>query len=120
MSPSSEAGRIKMYQVLYASTVGSLIYAMICTRLDIAQVVGVVSRFMGNLGGEHCNIVKRILRYIKGTSGVALRYKGSKPIVRGYVDSDFASDLDKRKCTTSYVFTIARGQQVSYPSYKML
>ena len=41
-------------------------------------------------------------------SNVALCYRGSKFTVRGYVDSDFAGDLDKRKSNTSYVFTLAR------------
>ncbi|KAH9671138.1 hypothetical protein KPL70_017236 [Citrus sinensis] len=59
--------------------------------------------------------VKRILRYIRGTSDVALCYGGSEFTVRGYVDSDFAGDLDKRKSTTGYVFTLA-GATVSWVS----
>ncbi|RDX72696.1 hypothetical protein CR513_47771, partial [Mucuna pruriens] len=105
ISPSSEEERMEMSRVSYASAVGSLVYAMICTRPDFAQVVGVVSKFMGNPSKEHCND----LRYIKGTSGVALCYGGSELLVRGYVDSDFAGDVDKRKSTTGYVFTIAGG-----------
>ena len=46
MSPSNEAERIEMSRVPYASAVGSLMYAMICRRPDIAQAVGVLSRFM--------------------------------------------------------------------------
>ncbi|KAH9722964.1 Integrase catalytic domain-containing protein [Citrus sinensis] len=76
-------------------------------RSDIAQAVGAVSRYMANPGGEHWITVKRILRYIRGTSDVALCYGGSEFTVRGYVDSDFAGDLDKRKSTTGYVFTLA-------------
>ena len=49
------------------------------------------------------------MRYIKGTSDVALCYGGSKFTVRGYVDSDFAGDLEKRKSTTGYMFTIVGG-----------
>ena len=90
-------------------------FAMICTRPDIAQAVGVVSRYMTNLGREHWKSVKRILRYIKGTSDVALCYGESEYTVGGYVDSDFAGDLDKRKSTTGYVFTLA-GAAVSWVS----
>ena len=79
--------------ILYASAVGSLMYAMIYTRPHIAQAVGVVSHFTGNLGKEHWNAIKRIHRYIKGTSSVALCFGGSEFIVRGHVDSDFASDI---------------------------
>jgi hypothetical protein len=49
------------------------------------------------------------LRYIKGTSNVALCYRGSEVTVRGYVDSDFAGDLEKRKSTTGYMFIITEG-----------
>ena len=95
-----------MSRVPYASAVGSLMFAMVCTRLDIAHAVGVVSRYMANPGREHWNVVKRILRYIKGTSDVALYYGGSDLTVRGYVDSDFVGDLDKSK---SVVFILASG-----------
>ncbi|KAK1410847.1 hypothetical protein QVD17_37388 [Tagetes erecta] len=46
-SPKSEDERAEMAKVSYASAVGSLLYAMVCTRPDIANAVGVVSRFMG-------------------------------------------------------------------------
>ncbi|KAH9770304.1 hypothetical protein KPL71_012330 [Citrus sinensis] len=113
MCPSNEAERKEMSRVPYASAVGSLMFAMICTRPDIAQAVGAVSRYMANPGGDHWIVVKRILRYIRGTSDVALCYGGSEFTVKGYVDSDFAGDLDKRKSTTGYVFTLA-GAAVSW------
>jgi len=109
MSPSNEAERMEMSRVLYASAVGSLMFAMICTRPDIAQAVGGASRYMANPGREHWNTIKRILRYIKGTSDAALCYEGSEFTVRGYVDSDFASNLEKRKSITGYVFIITGG-----------
>ncbi|KAH9660405.1 hypothetical protein KPL70_024186 [Citrus sinensis] len=93
--------RFNMYDL------GSLMFAMICTRPDIAQAVGAVNRYMANPGGEHWITVKRILKYIKRISNVALCYGGSEFTVKGYVDSDFAGDLDKRKSTTGYVFTLA-------------
>ncbi|KAE8673431.1 hypothetical protein F3Y22_tig00111783pilonHSYRG00232 [Hibiscus syriacus] len=85
MSPSSEEERMEMSRVPYASAVGSLMFAMKCTRPDIAQGVGVVSRYMANPGKEHWNTVKRILRYIKGTSNVALYYGGSNLLINGWV-----------------------------------
>ncbi|KAE8718614.1 Detected protein of confused Function [Hibiscus syriacus] len=111
MSPSSEEERMKMSQVQYASAVGSLMFGMICTRPDITQAVGVVSRYMANPCKEHWNTVKRVLRYIKGTSNIALCYKGSNLVINGYVDSDYARDLDKSKSTTGYVFKIVGGAE---------
>ncbi|GJZ19365.1 retrovirus-related pol polyprotein from transposon TNT 1-94 [Tanacetum coccineum] len=109
MSPSSEKERMEMSRVPYASAVGSLMFAMICTRPDIAHAVGVVSRYMAEPGREHWEAVKRILRYIKGTSDVALCFGDSDLIVKGYVDSDYAGDLDGSKSTTGYVFTLSGG-----------
>ena len=51
-----------MAKVLYASTIGSLMHAMMCTRLDIAYVVGFASRFMSNLSKQHWESMKWILR----------------------------------------------------------
>ena len=52
-SPKTKAVKADMMKVPYASAVGSLMYAMVCTRLDIGYAVGVVSRFMSNPGKEH-------------------------------------------------------------------
>ena len=51
-------------------------YAMVCTRPDLAHAVSVVSRFMGKPGKEHWQAVKRIFRYLRGTSDVGLIYGG--------------------------------------------
>ena len=52
-SPSNEDEKLYMQRVPYASAVRSLMYAMVCTRPDIAHVVGTVSRFLSNPGREH-------------------------------------------------------------------
>jgi len=57
-TPMTEDEKALMSKVLYASTVGNLMYAMICTRQNIAQVVKVVSRYMSNPGKEHWRAVK--------------------------------------------------------------
>lgn len=82
-------------------------FAMICIRLDIAQVVDAVSRYIANLSEENLKTMKRILGYIRGISDIALCYGESEFTVRDYVNSDFIGDLDKRKSIISYVFTIA-------------
>ncbi|GJR76714.1 hypothetical protein Tco_0089079 [Tanacetum coccineum] len=86
-------------------------FAMICTRPDIAHAVGVVSRYMAKPGKNHWEAVKRILRYIKGTSDVALCYGESGLTVKGYVDSDYAGDLDGSKSTT---YTIWRSSKLGF------
>ena len=66
--PASEKKKEEMKTVPYASVVGRLLYAMVCTRLDIAYGVGVVSKFISNLGKDHWAVGKWILRYLKSTS----------------------------------------------------
>lgn len=59
-----EKGKEGMAKVQYASTVGSIMYAMICTRSDITHALGVVSRFISNLGREHWETINWLLRYL--------------------------------------------------------
>ena len=104
-----------MSRVPYSSTVGSLMYVMVCTRPDISHAVGVVRRYMNNPGKEHWEVVKWILRYLRGTTIHALCFGGSDTFLQGYVDSDMAGDKDIRRSTTRYVFTIG-GTTVSWIS----
>ena len=56
--PKGEKDKAEMRRVPYASAVGSLMYAMVCTRPDIAFAVETVSRYMSNPGREHWTAVK--------------------------------------------------------------
>jgi hypothetical protein len=95
-----------MSRVPYSSVVGSLVYVMVCTILDIAHAVGLMSRYMNNPSKEHWEVVKWILRYLRGTSTHALCFGGSYTILQGYVDSNMAGDKYSRRRTTGYVFTV--------------
>ena len=68
MCPKTQEEEDKMSKVPYALVVGSLMYAMVCTRLDIAHAMGVISRYMSHPGIEHWNANKWILEYLRGTS----------------------------------------------------
>jgi len=91
MNPKFEHEKKCMETVSYSSTVGSLMYLMVCTRLDIAQVVSVVSRYLACLGRGHWEAIKWIFRYLKGTTNAHLEF-GGNGILTGYVDSDFGGD----------------------------
>ncbi|XP_070021960.1 secreted RxLR effector protein 161-like [Nicotiana sylvestris] len=94
MSSKDEAEREYMSKVPYANIVGSLLYAMVCTRPDISQLVGVINRYMHNPGKEHWQAVKWILRYIHNTVDVGLVFEQEcNQSVVGYCDSGFAGDL---------------------------
>lgn len=94
-----------MKGVPYTSAVGSLMYAMVCTRPDIAHVVGVVSRFLSNLGKEHWAAIKWIFRYLRGTSKMCLCFGNGKPLLEGTTDADMTGDIDSRKSTSGYLMT---------------
>jgi hypothetical protein len=64
-----------MSHIPYPSEVGSLMYAMVCTRLDIVHAVGFLSKYMSKLGKEHWKIVKRVFMYLHGTASYGLCYK---------------------------------------------
>ncbi|KAM1838444.1 hypothetical protein ACFX14_020106 [Malus domestica] len=111
--PKNDKEKLQMKNIPYANLVGSLMYAMVCSRPDIAHAVGMVSRYMHNPGKEHWQAAKWILRYLHGTRDVGLCFErddsGIGHFAVGYVDSDYAGDLDGRKSTTGYVFTMAKG-----------
>ena len=95
----------------YASTVGSLMYAMVCTKSDLSQAVSIISRYIHDPGKDHWEAVMWVLRYIKGTIDVGLvferNFTGKQECI-AYVDSDYAGDLDKCRSTTGYVFTLSQ------------
>ncbi|MCO5556229.1 hypothetical protein L7F22_009775 [Adiantum nelumboides] len=107
--PKSDTKKAEMAKIPYASACGSLMYAMVATRPDIAYAVGVVSRFMSNPGKKHWEAVKGVLRYLNGTKDRCICFGKGKLSVVGYTDADYAGDLDKWRSTSSYLYTFAGG-----------
>ena len=107
MCPKTSKEKEKMSKIPYASAVGSLMYAMICTRPDICYAVGLVSRYKSNPGQKHWMAVKRILRYLKGTSDYMLCYQRKKYLrLISYSDADWGGDIDQSKSTSGYAFLL--------------
>ena len=106
---SANSTQKKVDGKLYRQLVGNLLYLTI-TRPDIAYAVGIVSRYMADPHIEHWKAAKRILRYIKGTYQLGIEYKyGGEPTLVGYIDSDYAGDIDDRKSTSGYIFHLGSG-----------
>ena len=95
----------------YARLIGSLMYAQVCTRPDLAYAVGILSRFQSNPTLEHWTAGKKVLRYLQKTKSYQLVYRQVKNLeLVGYTDSDFAGNYPKsKKCTAGYVFMLAGG-----------
>ena len=97
-----------MTNIPYREAVGKLMYAMVCTRPDIASAVRQVSRHLCNYDNTHWQAVKRIFRYLKGTSDMRLCYNGKDDVqLVGYADADWANDKETRRSVTGYVFMYA-------------
>ena len=107
-----------MKNIPYASVVGTLMYAQVCTRLDIAYAVGVLGRYQSNLGIDHWRATKKVMRYLQGTKDYLLMYRQTDSLdMIGYSDVDFAGCVDSRKSTSGYIFIMTSGA-VSWRSVK--
>ncbi|RVW91887.1 Retrovirus-related Pol polyprotein from transposon TNT 1-94 [Vitis vinifera] len=96
----------------------SLMYAQVCTRPDIAFVVGMLGRYLSNPGSQHWKAAKKVLRYLQGTKDLMLTYQRTSLLdVIGFCDANFAGCIDDKKSTTGYIFMMAGGA-VSWKSVK--
>ena len=73
----------QMQGVPYKAAVGSLMYAMVGTRVDLAYAVSVVSQHMSKAGPIHWTTIKRIMRYLKGTLDFKLCLGGESIALHG-------------------------------------
>ena len=84
-------------QTKYRGLIGSLLY-LTASRPDIMFAVCLCARYHANPKESHFKAVKRILKYLKGTTNVGLWYPSHSPVhLIGYSDSDFAGcKLDRK------------------------
>ena len=113
-----EDGEERIGQGIYQSAVGSLMYLATGTRPDIIFAVCNVAKFCSDPTKRHWTAVKRILRYLKGTSDLGLLYvRGDGHNCFGYSDSDWAGDVGDRRSTSGYIFMLS-GAGISWQSRK--
>ena len=94
----------EMQHIPYASAIGSLMYAQVCTRPDIAYIVGMLGRYLSNPGKDHWIAAKRVMRYLQRTKDCMLTYRKLDQLeIIGYSDSDFTRCRDSMKSTSSYI-----------------
>jgi hypothetical protein len=81
-------------------------YVMLNTRPDISAAVNYYSRFQGIATEEHWKGLKRILRYLKGTIDMSLRFRKTQDsTITTYADADWGGDSD-RKSTTGFLVEV--------------
>ena len=107
----------------YRNMVGSLLYLACWSRPDLAFAVSELSRFVSSPGQNHLKAVKHLLRYLKGTQDLGLKFakpKNTGPMDRpnvlwGFVDSDWAGCPDSRRSTSGYALML-NGAAISWKS----
>ena len=116
--PQNDVERDKMKAIPYSLVVGSLMYAQVCTRPNIAFVVGVFGRYLSDPGQSHWKATKKVLRYLQGIKDLMLTYRHTDTLeVVGLSDSDYENCVDDKKSTFGYIFMMVE-RVVSWKSVK--
>jgi hypothetical protein len=94
----------------YMKIVGSILYAAVVSRPDVAYAAQNLGRHMQSSNQDHMTAAKRVLRYLKGTKSMGLTFSGGiRGQLKGYSDSDWGGDLDTSRSTTGYLFMFGGG-----------
>lgn len=106
-APCNEKEIEYMSRIPYFNVIGSIMYMMVCARPDLAFTINNFSIYMSNPGPEHWKALKWLLRYLKRTCNVGLRFvinnEGVK--MKGFIDADYKYDgswtktISGTKCT---------------------
>lgn len=116
--PKNDLEIKEMQKIPYSSAIGSLMYAQVCTRPDIAYIVGMLGRYLSNPGMDRWKAAKRVMQYLQRTKDYMLTYRRSDQLeIIGYSDSDFAGCQDSRRSTSCYIYLLAGGA-ISWKSAK--
>ncbi|KAA0048226.1 gag-pol polyprotein [Cucumis melo var. makuwa] len=100
---TKDTGGAEVDHKLYRSIVGSLLY-LTASRPDIAYAMGICARYQADPHITHLEVVKRILKYVHGTSDFGMMYSyDTTPTLVGYCDADWAGSTDDRKIEAEYI-----------------
>jgi hypothetical protein len=106
----------------YMELVGALLYASICTRIDICSAVRILTKHMKDATEQHWLAAKHVLRYLHGTSNLGLQYSGTTGtdmVITCYTDSDWANDKEDRHSITGWLVKL-NDDIISYSSKKQV
>jgi hypothetical protein len=122
MSPNTEEDKREMEKCPVREGIGSLMYLANKSRPDISFAFNQISAFVSNPGYGHWEAIKRVLAFLAWTKnhGICLcgnNINSETPLI-GFTDADFASDTEKRKSTTGFMFQF-HGGGVSWASKRL-
>jgi len=104
--------------MVYQSAIGSLLYIANATRPDLSQAVNRMASYCNEPRSVHWQMMKRILRYLKGTINLGIMYQRDiNPELIAYSDSDYVGDIDTRQSTSGYV-SLKNGAPIAWKSKK--
>jgi hypothetical protein len=107
-----------MRVIPYASAIGSIMYAISCTRPDVSYALSATSRYQLNYGEAHWTIVKNILKYLRRTKEALLMFgREEELVVKGYNNASFQIDTYDSKSQSDFMFCL-NGGAVSWKSSK--
>lgn len=94
--------------VPYKEVIGRLMYIMLGSRPDLCYAISYLSRFQDSPTKQNWSQVKRTLRYLSGTRDMVLNYEteNEAETVEGYIDADYANDIDARRSISGYVVKV--------------
>ena len=90
---------------------------MMCTRPDIAFVVGKLSRYTSNPSNMHWHAINRVLKYLKKTTSYGINYGGYPSVLEGYSDASWITNYEDHTSTSGWVFMLGGGA-ISWSSKK--
>ena len=96
-------------QTKYAKIIGSVMFLMNYTRLDIDYVVSISSRYTCNPSSEHWNALHQFLRFLRGTMNWCLHFNKFSTVLQSFCDEDWVTENDEVSSTRGYVFTFGTG-----------
>ena len=103
-SPTTAEDRKRMKVIPYASAIGSIKYAMLCTRSIVYPTLSLAREYNSDLGVDHWTAVKIILSGIRICFSIMEVTKGF--VVKGYVDASFDTDPDDSKSQSGYILKV--------------
>lgn len=115
--PLSMHGAVLSDPTPYRTLIGSLQYLSL-TRPDVAFAVNKLAQYMQRPTDDHMQALRRLLRYLHGTSTMGLIIHRDTPLtLHTYSDSDWARDKDDYISTTTYIVYLGKNA-ISWTSHK--
>ena len=102
-SPTTAKDRERMKVIPYASFIGSIKYAMLCTRPIVYPALSLAREYNSDLGVDHWTLVKIILSGIR----ICFSIMGDKRfVVKGYIGTSFGTNPDDSKSYSGYILKV--------------